>query len=859
MAEMQEESKSEAASNLTEEGEEEDSEDESEEEVEPKLKYERIGNDLTGILSKDAASCMAVHPKFLALGTHWGMIHILDHAGNNIRSKEIAAHTTTVNQISIDDAGDFMASCSDDGRVVITGLYTESNNQTVNFDRPIKAVAVDPLFFKAGSGKHYVTGDDKLILNEKGFLNRHKTNVLHQGEGPIRSVKWKSHFIAWANDVGVKVYDMSSRTRITHIAKDHSHRSDMYRCNLAWKDDRTLLIGWANGIKVCVVKERAQDDIRDLPSRYVEITAMFKLESYICGIAPLGGNLVVLMYDREVQLEGGKPVANRPHLIVVEPKMGDYVELSNDALSIRGFTEYRCNDYHLECISEESLFYIVSPKDVVVSKLRDQDDHISWLLDHEMFEEAMAAAMEHSKELKKHNYQEIGRLQLEHLLENEAYDDASRLCVKILGKNKELWEEEVYKFAKIRQLKTIAPYLPQGDPKLSPAIYEMVLNEYLQSDYKGFHQLVKSWPCTLYNIQTIVNAVLDRLDRDRNDRTLLQSLADLHTYEKRFDKALAIYLRLQDPGVFKLIHKHNLFDAINDKIVQLMQFDRDQAVNMLLDNIDKIPIEKVYQQLEKSPALLHVYLDRLFQKDPHLGQAFHARQVSLYAEYDPSRLLMFLRTSSYYPLQAAMKECETRDLLPEQVFLLGRIGQTKQALKLITNRLKDVDQAIEFCKEHNDEELWEDLISYSIDKPNFVTGLLQNIGTHVDPIILIQKIRQGMEIPGLRDSLVKILQDYNLQISLREGCRKILVADSFGLSDKQVKMQRRGICVEGSQMCQICHQRILVSDLRYASNIAVFFCRHAFHEDCLPVHAMERCAICSTQRRGPGSRDTFRK
>ena len=31
--------------------------------VEPNLKYERIGDDLATILSRDAASCMAVHPK----------------------------------------------------------------------------------------------------------------------------------------------------------------------------------------------------------------------------------------------------------------------------------------------------------------------------------------------------------------------------------------------------------------------------------------------------------------------------------------------------------------------------------------------------------------------------------------------------------------------------------------------------------------------------------------------------------------------------------------------------------------------------------------------------------------------------
>ena len=49
----------------------------------------------------------------------------------------------------------------------------------------------------------------------------------------------------------------------------------------------------------------------------------------------------------------------------------------------------------------------------------------------------------------------------------------------------------------------------------------------------------------------------------------------------------------------------------------------------------------------------------------------------------------------------------------------------------------------------------------------FITGLLNNIGTHVDPIILIQKIREGLEIPGLRNSLVQILHDYYLQVQCR--------------------------------------------------------------------------------------------
>lgn len=50
---------------------------------------------------------------------------------------------------------------------MISGLYTADNNQTVNFDRPVKAVAIDPKFGKHGSGKNFVTGDDKVRERER--------------------------------------------------------------------------------------------------------------------------------------------------------------------------------------------------------------------------------------------------------------------------------------------------------------------------------------------------------------------------------------------------------------------------------------------------------------------------------------------------------------------------------------------------------------------------------------------------------------------------------------------------------------------------------------------------------------------
>ncbi|XP_048755315.1 vacuolar protein sorting-associated protein 41 homolog isoform X2 [Ostrea edulis] len=845
--------------------------EESEEDSEPKLKYERIGNDLKNkLLSKDCVSCLAVHPKFLAVGTHWGMIHIFDHAGNAVRDKEIAAHTTTVNQLSIDDNGDHVASCSDDGRVMISGLYSADNNQSINFDRPVKAVAIDPKFGKYGSGKNFVTGDDKLILNEKGGLfNRHKTVLLHQGEGLIREIKWKGDFIAWTNDHGVKIFDMSSRSRITFISKDHNYRPDQYQCSMCWKDSHTLLLAWADKVKVCVVKDREDRDARDLPQRYVEITAMFTLDSFACGISPLNNSLVILTFEKDGQGEGNRQVSKRPHLLIVEPHMDYFEEISNDALSVRGFQEYKPRDYHLELlisetITDENLFYIVSPKDIIISKERDTDDHIAWLLEREDFEEAMDIVEKNQHLLRKHSQKDVAKQYLEFLLENDNFVEAARQCSRILGKNKELWEEEIWKFHSHKQLKVLAPYIPQNEPRLSPAIYELVLYDFLNTDCEKFLSVVKEWPSDLYNVQTVITATLDRLDRERNNTTLLRALGELYTLEKQYEKSLAIYLkyysiakpkdRLGNTDVFKLIHKYSLFSSISDKIVQLMEFDGDQAAQLLIDNMDKLPIEQVVKQLENNEKFLFTYLDKVCQKDQQLCQAYHGQLVKLYAEFAPKKLLPFLKSSIHYPLQRAMDECQIRRLVPEQVYLLGRMGDLKKALTLITTELKDVNQAIEFCKDKNDEELWADLIKFSIDKPTFIKGLLHNIGTHVDPIRLIPQIKVGMKIPGLRDSLVKILQDYNLQMSLREGCRKILVADSFNLLDRLVKTQRRGISMDSSQVCPICQQHIIVTDLRYASNVVLFYCRHAFHEDCLPTHSMERCTICSTQRRGPGSK-----
>uniref|UniRef100_A0A1I8FL98 WD_REPEATS_REGION domain-containing protein n=1 Tax=Macrostomum lignano TaxID=282301 RepID=A0A1I8FL98_9PLAT len=98
--------------------------------AEPRLKYHRVGQgntDLPRILDKDFITSLAVHSKFICVGTNWGNIYILDHMGNNIQGRSLSGHSTTVNQISVDEKGEYLASCSMDERVIIHNLFKQED------------------------------------------------------------------------------------------------------------------------------------------------------------------------------------------------------------------------------------------------------------------------------------------------------------------------------------------------------------------------------------------------------------------------------------------------------------------------------------------------------------------------------------------------------------------------------------------------------------------------------------------------------------------------------------------------------------------------------------------------------------
>ncbi|KAL1544094.1 Vacuolar protein sorting-associated protein 41 [Salvia divinorum] len=881
-----------------EESEEDNSDEEEEEEEEPRLKYQRMGGSVPTLLqsdSGDAASCIAVSERMIALGTHSGSVHILDFLGNQV--KEFIAHTAAVNDLCFDIEGEYIGSCSDDGSVVINSLFTEERLK-FEYHRPMKAIALDPDYVRKAS-RRFVTGGlaGHLYYNVKKWIG-YRDQVLHSGEGPIHSVKWRNSLIAWANDAGVKVYDAANDQRLTFIERPRgSPRPELLLPHLVWQDDNLLVIGWGTSIKIVSIRNNQNrganvtyNHLQMSSLNKVDVVASFQTSYYISGIAPFGDSLVILAYipveeDGEKDFSSTVPSrqgnAQRPEVRVVT-RNND--ELSTDALPIHGFEHYKAKDYSLAhaplsgssysggqwAAVSEPLYYIVSPKDVVIAKPRDTEDHISWLLQHGWHEKALEAVETGQGQSELH--EEVKLKYLDSLLVEHKYAEAASRCPKLL-RGSASWERWVFHFAHLRQLPVLVPYIPTENPRLRDTAYEVALVALATnpSFHKDLLSIIRTWPRDIYSASPVISAIEPQLNTSSATDALKEALAELYVIDGQYEKAFSLYADLMKPDLFDFIDKHNLHDGIREKVAQLMMIDCKRAIPLFIQHRDIISSSDVVSQLMAAKTkcdyrhFLHLYLHSLFESNPHAGRDFHDMQVELYADYDPKMLLPFLRSSQHYTLEKAHEICVRRGLLKEQVFILGRMGNAKQALTVIINKLGDIEEAIEFVSNQHDDDLWEELIKQCMNKPEMVGVLLEHTVGNLDPLYIVNRVPNGLEIPRLRDRLVKIITDYRTETSLRHGCNDILKADCVNLlikcykearraiylgneedeshnkSDKKDKASRpakRSVSVRTMEVksksrcgarCCICFDPFSIQDVA----IYAFFCCHAYHETCL--------------------------
>lgn len=117
----------------------------------------------------------------------------------------------------------------------------------------------------------------------------------------------------------------------------------------------------------------------------------------------------------------------------------------------------------------------------------------------------------------------------------------------------------------------------------------------------------------------------------------------------------------------------------------------------------------------------------------------------------------------------------------------------------------------------------------------FIRGLLENVGSDIDPLRVIRRISDGLEIPGLKSAIITILQASNLQVSLLEGCRKILYSDASNLAQYLHTGQTAGEYGTHISTCQVCSRYLyhLDQETDDCPVVIIYLCRHAVHATCV--------------------------
>lgn len=809
--------------------------DTPDDEDEPRLKYEGLSQ-FEEVYRRDAVSTIALVDSLLAVGTHNGYLYAYDtQTWNLITSTRL--HSASVLSLSIEPTGRYVGSASLDGRVVVVNVHDVKDVQGSDFYRPVHAVSLNPNYIKQ---RTFFSGglQSELVFTERTWLGK-RDSVIHSGQGTVTAISWHGDFVVWANDAGIRVNHVPSQSRVALFARPSlAPRADLYRARIDWQSSDTVFVGWAQSIWVLQIHGEGE-------GKYAaETVILLRIDSIVAGILPYNGKLMVLAYTTADAEDGSRPVAENPELVVIDAQ--SEAEVSADTLEIRGFANLSPNDYHLAQLRD--LFLIFSPHDAIQGMERNEYDHISFLSSREQFTAALEA-IDRLEEGPKADAElkQVGEKYMEKLVGDGSFQEAGQIAGRILKTDSTAWESWVFRFAEAGELRHIVQHIPI-DSAISNVVYEMVLAYFLAHDREQMLATIKTWPSDLYDLRSVIVAIEEWIDPHGESRVLLQSLAELHMLNDDPLSAVHYLFILQDPKAIAIVkHSHLLpflaedllrffylefpESELSKKTVEDIRIATKNCVDMLVQEIQSVPPQLVLDRLAQVPLFQYLYLEAVNASSlPHVVEKFADLQVRLFAEYDRSRLLDFLRTSTAYTLEPALQVCETLRYIPELVFLLGKTGENKKALRLIISELGDVQQAIEFCKTQNDKELWNDLLDYSMDKPTFVLGLLENVGTAIDPITLIRRIPEGLEVVGLKEGLVKILHEYELTSSISEGCARILANEINGKALRLRRGQTVGMFIDPtSQRCSVCDLPIVAAH----STIIAYASKRVAHEDCL--------------------------
>ncbi|RCK63769.1 Vacuolar protein sorting-associated protein 41 [Candida viswanathii] len=857
--ESSEESKqNEDANDETYEEDEEDEESEEDEEP-PMLKYTRLNKLPPNFFTKDPVSTCTFHESVFIFATHSGIVHICKPSFETIRT--FKAHRASI--LSVYTDGSYFATASMDGTVVIGSIADEKDIVAYDFARPVHAVVLDSNYNKTRSFiSGGMAG--QVIYSSKGWLGKRSDIILDKDNGPIVSIQLIDDLVLWMNDKGISVFHLPVRQVISVLAKpEDSPRSDLYWPRVTFPDPDRLIIAWSNYVWSLRVSIKTSEDAKNdapspsgmsriLPStasisfkavqeKKVEVEHTFKLDSLVSGIASFKDDLwMVLTYTPpEVDEDTGKKEFFNPDLKLINSTTGE-VEFEEE-LGLKDINNLGLNDFmlgsHIETVPK---YYVISAKDGVIAEEFQLSDRLAWYLENENYLLAWEISEHLATPIKRLSY---GTQYVDLLVKDDEWEKAAQFLRSLLliTSNKDInetksltqistnssqgefekevlnyWETWAAIFINSNHIRELTEVVPIEVGCLPTSIYNKILKYWIKEDSEKLLQLINTWDVGLYNVQEIEkelhslavgNETIERALVLLYNKTLnpikavphLVHLKDPHIVEYLSDNHILVNFTSQLPAMINLMFKPGDLETL---LVAEIEPRLEKVVSILVDHRLEIAPREIVNLLNEADLsyVSYFYLEKLGEIDNFLVEGFGNDRVKLYADYKREKLLPFLTKNDDYDIEAAITICENSEYTKELVYLLGKIGQNKQALTLVIHKLEDPEMAIQFAKHQNDRETWEMLLDESMTRPKFIKALIENSdetsNPFYDPISILQRMPSDFVIEGLTESVIEFSKNNDLNMLLNQIILKIIYKQSALTSQEYKKEKIKGFEIQ---------------------------------------------------------------
>lgn len=308
--------------------------------------------------------------------------------------------------------------------------------------------------------------------------------------------------------------------------------------------------------------------------------------------------------------------------------------------------------------------------------------------------------------------------------------------------------------------------------------------------------MIIQWPEDMYDVDKIEKNV--RLHRERNQSLweLSKSLAVLFSKLHKHEQAVELMVEMRDPEVFKYIVDHKQQHMASALASKLMLIDEVKSTKLLVEHSDECPPAEVIKSIFSENNLssqsvsdlsdewsfkLYNYLEWLHRKDPLASSHFDTMLVELFARFDKDLLMDFLQSSTFYSLDKALEVCRSHSLLPEEVYVLGRMGSTFDALQLLVHKLRDVPAAVKFASESQDTLLWEELIHLAKKDGELASKLLLFSGQGIDPYSILSEMPEDVKVPNLQSRILESARRMRDEVALQQNCVRNINNDCLRL------------------------------------------------------------------------------